>query len=84
MLVFSRRTNEVSVIDLGPLFETLGITREQLADVGFEGDDPIVTVEIRSGGVGLGQCRLGFQAPPIVKLHRKEVYDAIHAEREAS
>ena len=40
------------------------------------GDDIIVTVvEIRGA-----QVRLGIEAPRDLPVHRKEVYDAIHAE----
>ena len=44
------------------------------------GDEVTVTVL----GVKRAQVRLGFSAPPVVAVHRKEVYERIQAEKSAN
>ena len=49
----------------------------------------IVVIEYADGttmalaviSIDRGRVRLGFEAPPDVKIHRKEVYDAIQLEK---
>lgn len=50
----------------------LVLTRKKNEQIVIDGDIVVTVIEVRGDKV-----RLGFEAPPERKVHRKEVYDSI-------